>query len=256
MKNIFFIVFPLFFLSACEQVDTGHRGVKTHFGEVNMKIGSMPEGLYFYNIFTDSITEMDTRTQRKEGKTETYTKDVQQANITYVVNYRLNQEAAHIMLKDVGKNWEAQLLTQAVEGELKKVIGRYDAVDLIEKRGIATNEIKASIIAALAPQNVTIQEFQMVDISYLPEFQKAVEKKVIAIQKASEAVNRTVQIREEAKQTIVRAEAEANSIKIKANALTANATLVQYNAVEKWDGKLPVYMLGGAVPLINIDKIR
>ena len=248
-KFLCLLIIP--FLSGCEQVDTGHRGVKTHFGEVDMKAGSIPEGLYFYNILTRSIAEMDTRILRWESKTETYTKDVQQANITYVINYRLNQDSAHIMYKEVGQNWADKLLVQAVEGELKKVIGKYDAVDLIANRGKASLEAKEFITRALAPQNITIQEFQMVDISYLPEFEKAVEAKVIATQKANQAVNDTVRIREEATQTVVRATAEANAIRIKASALQANAKLVEYMYAEKWDGKLP-HITGAAVPFVNV----
>ena len=39
---------------------------------------------------------------------------------------------------------------------------------------------------------------------------------------------------------------------IRANALTKNRALVEYEAVQKWDGKLPSYMLGNSVPFINI----
>ena len=35
-------------------------------------------------------------------------------------------------------------------------------------------------------------------------------------------------------------------------ALTQNKALVEYEAVKKWDGKLPEYMMGGAMPFINL----
>ena len=68
------------------------------------------------------------------------------------------------------------------------------------------------------------------------------------------AKNRTVQIQEEAKQKIISAEAEAKSMAIRANALTQNKALVEYEAVQKWDGKLPEYMLGNSVPFINVGN--
>ena len=40
---------------------------------------------------------------------------------------------------------------------------------------------------------------------------------------------------------------------IRAQALTQNKALVEYEAVKKWDGKLPEYMLGGSVPFINLN---
>lgn len=257
MRGIRFSVLLIcvMFLAACEQIDTGHRGIQTRFGEVDMKIGSMSEGLYFYNIFTSSIQEMDVRTLRWEGKTNTYTKDVQQADIKFVITYRLESDKAHLMYKEVGDKWGAVLMPQAVEGGLKVIIGQYDAVDLVSHRGKATEESKAAIQAVLKDKHVIIESFQLVNIQYLKEFEKAVEDKQIAVQRASESVNKTKQIEEEAKQRLISAKAEAESMKIRANALTQNAQLVQYEAVQKWDGKMPNYMLGGgAMPFINIDK--
>lgn len=234
MKKLFLLLLLLPFLAACEQVDTGYRGVKTRFGKVDMQAGSLPEGLYFYNLFTESITEMDTRILKYEGKANTYTKDVQQADIVYVVNYRLAPETAHIMYQQVGKRWGDVLLLQAVEGELKKVIGKYDAVDLIAHRGKATQEALEAIRAALKDQNIGINEFQLVNIQYLKEFEKSVEDKVIATQKAAEAVNNTKRIQEEAKQTIISAQADAESMRIRANALSQNKALVDYEMVMAW----------------------
>jgi DNA-directed RNA polymerase subunit K/omega len=50
----------------------------------------------------------------------------------------------------------------------------------------------------------------------------------------------------------VSAEAEAKSMAIRANALTQNKALVEYEAVQKWDGKLPQYMMGNSVPFVNL----
>jgi hypothetical protein len=80
-----------------------------------------------------------------------------------------------------------------------------------------------------------------------------VEQKVIAQQKAIEEQNRTKQIEEQARQKVLSAEAEAKSIQIRAQALERNAKLVEWEAVQKWNGVLPQYMLGsGATPFINL----
>ena len=64
---------------------------------------SLPEGLYFFNPFTSTIVEMDTRVQRVDAETDTYTRDVRQAGIKYTLNYRLQQNAAHLMYRDIGR---------------------------------------------------------------------------------------------------------------------------------------------------------
>ena len=231
-------------------VDTGHRGIETRFGKVVSE--SLPEGFYWFNPLTSAVVEIDTRIQRSDGETDTYTRDVQQAAIKYTLNYRLQQNAAHLMYRDIGRDWEQKLIPQVVLGTLKEVVGKWDAVDLISNRDKAANTAFESIRDNLAKYNVEISRFEITDISYTKEFENSVEQKVIAQQKAIEEQNRTKQIEEQARQKVLSAEAEAKSMQIRAEALEQNAKLVEWEAVQKWNGVLPQYMMGGATPFINV----
>jgi prohibitin 2 len=234
-------------------VDTGQRGIKTRFGEVVSE--SLPEGIYFFNPITSNIVEMDTRVQRKDGETDTYTRDVQQAAIKYTLNYRLQQNAVHLMYRDVGRDWDDKLVLQVVLGTLKEVVGKWDAVDLISNRDKAATTAFEQIRANLSDRNVEVSRFEITDIAFTREFENSVEQKVIAQQKAIEEQNRTKQIEEQARQKVLSAEAEAKSMQIRAEALEQNAKLVEWEAVQKWNGVLPQYMLsGGTVPFLNLNK--
>jgi regulator of protease activity HflC (stomatin/prohibitin superfamily) len=236
-------------------VDTGQRGIKTRFGEVVSE--SLPEGLYFFNPFTSAIVEMDTRVQRKDGETDTYTRDVQQSVIKYTLNYRLQQNAAHLMYRDVGRDWDDKLVPQVVLGTLKEVVGKWDAVDIISNRDKAAAAAFDAIRSNLGERNVEVSRFEITDIAFTREFENSVEQKVIAQQKAIEEQNRTKQIEEQARQKVLSAEAEAKSIQIRAQALERNAKLVEWEAVQKWNGVLPQYMLGsGATPFINLNPAK
>jgi prohibitin 2 len=222
-------------------VDTGHRGIETRFGKVISE--SLGEGIYFYNPLTSHIVEMDT-----------YTRDVQQAAIKYTLNYRLQQNAAHIMYRDIGVEWEQRLIPQVVLGTLKEVVGKWDAVDLIANRDKAGQTAFEAIRSNLGERNVEVSRFEITDIAYTHEFENSVEQKVIAQQKAIEEQNRTKQIEEQARQKVLSAEAEAKSMQIRAQALEQNAKLVEWEAVQKWNGVLPQYMLGnGTMPFINLQ---
>ncbi len=163
-------------------VDTGQRGIKTRFGEVVSE--SLPEGIYFFNPITSNLVEMDTRVQRKDGETDTYTRDVQQAAIKYTLNYRLQQNAVHLMYRDVGRDWDDKLVLQVVLGTLKEVVGKWDAVDLISNRDKAGTTAFEAIRKNLAERNVEVSRFEITDISYTTEFENSVEQKVIAQQTA------------------------------------------------------------------------
>ena len=52
------------------------------------------------------------------------------------------------------------------------------------------------------------------------------------------------------------AEGEAKAIAIQAQAIQSNggAQYVQLQAIEKWNGQLPTYMMGNTVPFVNVGK--
>lgn len=250
-KILLIVILPLTLTGCFEIVDTGHRGVKTIYGKVQPE--SLEEGFYWYNPFTSSIKEMNVQVQKYDVETEAYTKDVQQAKLHIVVNYNLEKTKAHEMFENVGRDWEDRLIPQAVNGTVKAIIGKWDAVDLISNRALAQEAVQNMLVDALESRDVHVTRVEIANIDYSPEFEKAVEAKVTAIQDAEREKNATVQVQEKAKQQVIAAKAEAESMSIRAQALTQNKALVDWEAVQKWDGVLPTYMLGGSTtPFINI----
>jgi regulator of protease activity HflC (stomatin/prohibitin superfamily) len=233
-----------------EIVDTGHRGIQVRFGEVQGE--PLPEGLYFYNPITTSIIELDVREQKRSGETASFTKDVQQVVVSYAINFRPDAAAIHLLYQGVGSDWSEKLLPQVIEGNLKNAIGQWDAVNLIENRAKAVRAAEAAITEAAAGRRIVVTRFEITNFDFSDEFEKAVEQKVTAEQEAARARNRTIQVQEEARQRLIAAEAEAKSMTIRAQALTQNKSLVEYEAVQKWDGKLPEFVMGNAVPFINV----
>lgn len=254
MKKLIGILLVSTLFAGCgvEVIETGYRGVETRFGKVVSE--SLPEGMYFYNPFTSDITEMDARVLKREAETTAYTKDVQQATVGYTLNYRLDPTKAHLMYQTVGKDWDEKLVVQVILEDIKREFGQHNAVDIIAQRNDAARAIEAHVKATLTARDVIVTNFQLTGIDFTDQFEHAVEAKVVAQQKAIEEQNRTKQIEEKARQTVMAAKAEAESIQIRAAALEQNAKLVEWEAVQKWDGKLPVYSMGGAVPFINMPQ--
>lgn len=240
--------------SSISIVDTGHRGVKTVFGKVSGE--PLAEGIYFNSPFTTHINSIDIRTQRVDGESVTYTKDVQTANIKYVVNYSVEGTHAGELYRTVGRDYAQKLIMPNAEGALKSTIGKWEAVDLIGSREKVRGEVELFLKTQLAPRGISIEGFQITNIDYSDDFEHAVEAKVVAIQSAEQAKNQTVQIQEQATQRVISAKAEAESMRIRAESLSQNRALVDWEAVQKWDGVLPQYMMGNTVPFININKVQ
>lgn len=247
------LVVLIILLVACNPiaiVNAGERGVKVTLGQVSDE--SYTEGVHFVMPFVSSMHNMDVKTQKSNIATTVFTKDIQQARLTYVINYNLYADSAHKMYKQVGKNYKDTILIPIVEGTVKNVIGGWNASDLIANRAKATSDILAKLQEQLDDNYINVTDFNITDIDYSDVFEKAIEGKVTAEQEALKAKNKTVQVQEEARQKVISAEAEAKAIRIKAEALKQNRDLVNLTLAEKWDGKLPQYMMGNSVPLVNL----
>lgn len=250
-------------LTGCgvEVVDAGHRGVKKTLGKVDPTV--LSEGMYFYNPFTSDIIEMNVQTLKQNGETMAYTKDVQQATIKYTLTFNLSPNAVPAVYENIGRVWSEKLILDLVPDALKNVVGGKEAVELVAKRGEVAPAVLANLKARVAAKNVEaglsadtirISSFALADIKFEPAFEKAVEAKVVAVQLAEQEKNRTVQIQEKADQQVISAEATAKSMTIRAQALSQNKALVEWEAVQRWNGVLPQYMLGdGALPFINLN---
>ena len=235
-------------------VGVGERGVKVTLGKVSPE--SLGEGMHFIMPYVQKIAKMDVKTQKYTTQTHVYTKDIQQARISYVVNYNLVADSAFRMYQEVGMDYVSKVINPVLEGTIKDVIGKWNASDLVANREEATSDILVKLHDQLTSRYVNVTSFQIVDINYSEVFERAIESKVTAEQDALKAKNKTVQIQEEARQKVISAEAEAKSMSIRANALTQNKALVEYEAVQKWNGILPQYMMGNSVPFINLKSIK
>lgn len=258
MKNLITVCFAaatLFSLSSCgfKSVDEGYRGIETRFGKVEGD--PLEPGLHFYNPFTSSIFEMSVQERKIEGKTEVFTSDTQSTTITYAVTYSPKAEQVGHLYSIAGTQWDDRLIPQVVLGAMKDAVGQYKADDLISKRAQAAKAAEHDIQVALEKRGVVVSRLDFTNLDFSTEYEKAVEAKVTAVQHAVAEKNKTEQVREQANQQILTAKATAESMKIQTEALRQSQSLVQYEAVKKWDGHLPTIQGGTNANIIDVAKI-
>lgn len=85
--------------------------------------------------------------------------------------------------------------------------------------------------------------------------QIAAQKQTEVIQAQADAAKAVAKANGEAQSKLVIAEAEAKAIKLKADSLRESGALVQWQAVDKWDGHLP-QVSGGSTPFINLPAAK
>lgn len=234
----------------CAEVPAGHRGVFVNYGKPTSQVG---EGLHWYNSWIYDLVVMNTRQITWTSKTEAYTKDVQQAAIRFTVSYNLEPGAALKTYRSVGEDWDERIVPQIVEQTIKDVFGQSEAVkDTINRRTVVRDKILNMLRTRFRARNITVIGFELRDIEFSPAFEKAVEAKQVAVETALAERNKTVAVQERANQRVISAKADAEAMRIKTEALTGNAKLVEYEAVQKWNGVLPQYMMGGTTPFVNL----
>lgn len=253
MKN-HALILALTILSGCgcETVDTGRRGIKTRYGAIQGD--PLPEGLYWYNPFTTSIKELSVQEVKLEEKTTCFTKDTQQVVLDFAITYSPDTTKIGVLYQKYGTDWAEKIVKPVVVGSLKDVVGRFIADDLVGKRESVRKDAFDEIRRTLAERNVSATRLDLTNLDFDDAYEKAVEAKVVAVQRAAEAKNKTVEVEEKAHQQVIAAEAEARSMTIRSEALSKNKGLVDWEAVQKWNGVLPTQMFGHAIPFININK--
>ena len=246
---VLFILFLIVF-QPMTIVGVGERGVKVTLGQTSPV--ALEEGVHFVMPFISTVKKMNVKTVKANIATMAQSKDIQQARIVYVFNYNLQPENAPKVWRTVGRDYVSVVVMPTVEGIVKDTIGKWNAQDIVANREKVASEVLFKLNEKLGPKYINVSDFQITEIQYSQAFEQAIESKVTAEQEALKAKNKTVQVQEEARQKIIASEAEAKSMAIRARALTQNKNLVEYEAVQKWDGKLPQYMMGNSVPFVKL----
>ena len=149
-----------------------------------------------------------------------------------MINDAFNEKASTLKVESVYGAGKSALLI-AVEQRVQ---------EQVESLGIVVERIYYSGDLGLPPQ-VTQSLNDKIKATQMAEQRKNEVQQSIA--EANKERERAAGIADAA---LIIAEAEAKAITVRAEALRSNKDIIQLNAIEKWDGKLPTYV-GGDVPM-------
>ena len=237
------------------RINAGQRGVILKWGAVSGRI--LDEGIHWLMPIRDEVAKMDVKIQKEEKGATASSKDLQTVTSKVAINYHLDSKKVDKLWQEVGKDYSNRIIAPAIEEFVKKTTAKYTAEQLITKREDVKADLKKEIAENLIKNHIIVDDIFITDFKFSDEFNKAIESKVTAEQRALEAKNKLEQVKYEAEQKVAQATAEAKAIQIKAQAVTQQGgkDYVQLQAIEKWDGKLPTQMVPGAtVPFIDLTR--
>ena len=274
----------LILFSCMSFVPTGHTGIQTTFGRVND--GTLDAGLAWHAPWV-SVVNMDNREQRVPFVLEAFSKDIQQVDIQGSINSNINKATAMNLYREVGVNYVNVFVTPRIQEDVKIVIARYTAENLISNRQVASDTIYELIKEELTEKGINVISLALENVDFQESFENAVEAKQVAAQnKLAEETRQAQKTMEEeaaAKRAIIMANAEAEKAKIAAQAdlevvkIQAEAALyagekeaemnkrisealtpelIRYYWIKQWNGKLPTVSTDNAMTLIDMNDIN
>ena len=261
------LVLCLLCATCCTVVDSSEVGIKFKKFDLTEQgtLKATPvSGWTFYNPITTSVYTYPVYIQRVDYTPFTVTtRDAAIFEMDPVLAYQLNRDKATEVfatyrrpLKDIEQGY----MRTCVYDAYRIVANGYTSDELMGSRAKFEAEVRSMLETSMNAEGFLVKEFTS-QITAPESLRKMIAAKNAAIQSALRAENEVKEAEANAKIAIAKAEGEARALKIKADgeayynrtvAASLNELLVKQDAIEKWDGKLPTYNGGGAVPFLNI----
>lgn len=260
------------------QVPTGFTGVLTTFGRVEDR--ALDPGLNVKMPWQKIVT-IDNREQRVPFNFNAFSSDIQQTTVSGSINFQVNPKSAMILYSSVGMKYSDTLIAPRLFENVKIVIGRYTAENLIAKRDILADEVLTLMKADLESYGINVISIAIEDIDFTDSFTNAIEAKQVATQDKLRAQTvqeqATMEAEAQAERQRIAAQAEADVAKIQADAdayatstkataeaeanekINASLTqdLIEYVQANNWNGQLPTTFMGSdtnAVPILDVTE--
>jgi len=208
-------------------VNAGERGVLMQFGKV----------------------------QKQESSAEASSKDLQDVFTDVALNWHIIPDEANAIFQQIGDEREvvARIIAPAVEEVLKAVIAKYTAEEIITKRGEVKAAVDEFLTLRLLTYHIAVDDISLVHVHFSQRFSDAVEAKQIAEQEAKRGEFLALKAVKEAEAKVNLAKGEAEVQRLLQDNLTPE--LLERQAIEKWDGKLPLIVGEGGKNLLDLSKL-
>lgn len=249
-------------------IPTGYTGVKTSFGQIQEE--TIPSGKLIFTVpFVESIHKVNNKQQDKSVEAQVWGEasdktPVYAADIT--VTYQIMPERSvwiYANVSDTKNLITDSLVASAVKSAMVE-LGPEEVTNRAKIEPLVQEKLNTSLEQKYGEETVYINKVTINDMDFEDAYNEAIQQRSIAQQKAQqqEIENAAAIAKAEADKrvAITNAEAEAEKAAIIAEAQaeanrkiaeSLSEELIEYQKIQKWDGKLPTVTGGNA--LVSID---
>jgi regulator of protease activity HflC (stomatin/prohibitin superfamily) len=282
--------------STTTRVDAGHVGIRVRLAGSERGISDMPvvTGWVWYNPVTEQIVVFPTSVQNVVWSASAHEGRPQDESLTFSSTEGVNINADVGLSFHIEPMMAPKLYGRFRQNNMLELADKYmrnvvrEAFNEITSKmpvqeiyGAGKSKMLADVTQKVRDQlgkdGVVIDQLTINGALRLPQnVADAINRAMEATQNAIQSENRVRQVRAEADQAITqahggaeatrqKAQGEADALLIRARAeakaneiirLSMSPTVLQYRALEHWDGKLPTYNGSGQIPMLTIDASK
>jgi regulator of protease activity HflC (stomatin/prohibitin superfamily) len=288
----FLIVIAIVLASCTTRVDAAHVGIRVKLAGSSRGVDDIPQvtGWVFYNPLTEQIIQFPISVQNIVWTKDPHEGSARDESITFASQEGANincdvglafmiepKMAPHIYLK-FQKNDLMLLASGYVRNALREAFNNEASLMPVQEiygsgKGKLVANVRKRIQDQLGPDGFIIDQISINQLRLPENIATSINRSLEATQQAVQAENRVRQVKAEAEQAVTQARGQAEAARERARGeadsrlITAKAEaksnlilrasmspiVLQYRALERWNGKLPVMNGGGSMPLLTFD---
>lgn len=234
-------------------VPAGSRGVLLRLGAIQEQV--LDEGLHPLLPLLYTVQPISVRLHSQILRSEAACRDLQDVGFELAVNWHLQPERLVEVVRHIGDEAQivSKVITPTLEDGLKQVVAGFSAEQLISERALVKQTLETLIRERLEIHRIDLDGIDLLQLEFSERFRQAVEAKQVAEQDARRAAFVVAKARRLAEARIQEAEGEARAQQLLQQGLTPE--LLQHQAIEKWNGHLPLVMDGSAIQSFDLKSL-
>lgn len=247
-------------------INPGEAGVVSVLGKA--RDGALLEGFHLRPPLISKVDVYDVTVQKFEVPAQSATKDLQDLNASFAINFRLDPARIVDVRRTQGtlENIVSKIIAPQTQEAFKTAAALRTAEQSITQRSELKRDFDTALKERLSKYDVIVLDTSVVNIRFSTDFAKAVEEKQVAEQRAQRAVYVAQEAEQQAQADINRAQGRAEAQRLLAETLKAQGgdLVLQKEAIEAWrsgGAQMPKVLVMGAgssrVPFIfNMSDIQ
>ncbi|MGB0521671.1 MAG: prohibitin family protein [Flammeovirgaceae bacterium] len=229
MRSLLILLVTVGLMSSCAVVRPDEVAVKQKLGTLRGKV--IGAGAYVHNPFISTYLKVPIRNINMKINLDIPSKEGLTIRSEMAILYRIKQEKVEDIIREVGLNYERDLIAPVFRSALADVSARFMAKDMhTGQRAIIEDEVKKQMMGVIGKKGFIIESVLMKRIVLPASLSAAIESKLAAEQEAQRMEFVLQRERQEAERKKIEAEGIRNSQMILNEGLTDK--VLQFRALE------------------------